>query len=41
MNGSWDKAYKNMWDDRHKDQDNAYGKDSNMFLKEWLRKFES
>lgn len=28
------------WDDRYKDQEFAYGKDPNMFFKEWIQKFE-
>ncbi|CAN5160437.1 class I SAM-dependent methyltransferase [soil metagenome] len=40
MNESWDKAYKNMWDDRYKEQDYAYGKGPNLFFASWLKKFE-
>ncbi|SFD15681.1 Methyltransferase domain-containing protein [Chitinophaga sp. CF118] len=29
------------WDERYKDQEFAYGKDPNMFFKEWLPKFKS
>ena len=28
------------WDERYKDREFAYGKDPNMFFKEWLMKFE-
>ena len=28
------------WDERYKDQEFAYGKDPNLFFKEWLPKFE-
>lgn len=41
MNKSWDKEYKNMWDERYMDKDFAYGKEPNLFFKEWLQKFES
>ncbi|MFV8342016.1 class I SAM-dependent methyltransferase [Flavobacterium sp. XS2P39] len=40
MNESWDNAYKNMWDDRYKEQGHSYGKGPNVFFKEWLQKFE-
>jgi SAM-dependent methyltransferase len=40
MNQSWDEQYKNMWDDRYKEQGHAYGKGPNLFFKEWLQKFE-
>src|SRR4051794_3192290 len=40
MKESWDEQYKNMWDDRYKDQVYAYGKEPNLFFKEWLQKFE-
>lgn len=40
MNKSWDKAYKNMWNERYMDNDFVYGKESNLFFKEWLQKFE-
>jgi SAM-dependent methyltransferase len=29
-----------MWDERYGDQEYAYGKGPNIFLKEWLKKFE-
>jgi SAM-dependent methyltransferase len=40
MNQSWDKEYKNMWDDRYKESEFAYGKEPNLFFAEWLQKFE-
>jgi 2-polyprenyl-3-methyl-5-hydroxy-6-metoxy-1,4-benzoquinol methylase len=40
MNELWDKEYKQMWDDRYKNQVYAYGKGPNLFFKEWLTKFE-
>jgi SAM-dependent methyltransferase len=40
MNESWDKEYKNMWDERYKDDEFVYGKNPNIFFKEWLQKFE-
>jgi SAM-dependent methyltransferase len=30
----------NQWDERYKDREFAYGKDPNLFFKEWLPKFE-
>jgi SAM-dependent methyltransferase len=41
MNTTWDKNYKNMWDERYMDKDFAYGKEPNLFFKEWLPKFKS
>lgn len=41
MNQSWDEQYKNMWDVRYKKQAYAYGKEPNLFFKEWLQKLES
>jgi SAM-dependent methyltransferase len=41
MNKYWDKNYKNMWDERYGNKDFAYGKEPNLFFKEWLQKFES
>ncbi|WP_142686570.1 class I SAM-dependent methyltransferase [Chitinophaga polysaccharea] len=40
MNQSWDEEYKNMWDNRYKNTEYAYGKTPNLFFKEWLEKFE-
>ena len=40
MNKSWDKEYKNMWNERYMDNDFVYGKEPNLFFKEWLKKFE-
>ncbi|MDN5215816.1 class I SAM-dependent methyltransferase [Fulvivirgaceae bacterium BMA12] len=40
MNQSWDQQYKNHWEERYKDHEFVYGKDANMFFKEWLPKFE-
>jgi SAM-dependent methyltransferase len=40
MNQSWDKEYKNMWEERYKNQDYAYGKEPNLFFAEWLQKLE-
>lgn len=40
MNKSWDKEYKNMWNERYMDNDFVYGKEPNLFFKEWLQKFE-
>jgi SAM-dependent methyltransferase len=39
-NQSWDEQYKNRWDTRYKEQGHAYGKDPNLFFKEWLQKSE-
>lgn len=40
MNKFWDKEYKAMWDKRYMDNDFVYGKEPNLFFKEWLRKLE-
>ncbi|MBS0032116.1 class I SAM-dependent methyltransferase [Chitinophaga sp. 22321] len=40
MNQSWNEQYKNMWDDRYKNEEYAYGKLPNTFFQEWLPKFE-
>lgn len=40
MNQSWDEEYKNMWDNRYKNTEYAYGKTPNLFFKEWLEKYE-
>jgi len=39
MDNLVDDAYKKMWDDRYKDEVYAYGKEPNLFFKEWLEKF--
>lgn len=41
MNTTWDKEYKAMWDERYMDHDFVYGKEPNLFFKDWLQKFES
>jgi len=41
MNKFWDKEYKNMWDDRYLDNEFAYGKEPNLFFKEWIQKLKS
>lgn len=38
MNQLRDEQYKNMWDNRYKEEGHAYGKEPNMFFKEWLQK---
>jgi SAM-dependent methyltransferase len=40
MNKSWDTDYKNMWNERYMDNEFVYGKDPNLFFKEWIQKFE-
>ncbi|WP_295790746.1 bifunctional NAD(P)/FAD-dependent oxidoreductase/class I SAM-dependent methyltransferase [Mucilaginibacter sp.] len=40
MNQSWDEQYRNMWDDRYKEDGYAYGTSPNVFFKEWIQKFE-
>jgi 2-polyprenyl-3-methyl-5-hydroxy-6-metoxy-1,4-benzoquinol methylase len=40
MNKSWDKEYKSMWEERYKETEFAYGKEPNMFFKEWFQKIE-
>ncbi len=39
MNNSWDTEYKNMWDDRYKETEFVYGKEPNLFFKEWIQKY--
>lgn len=39
MNQSRDEEYKNYWDTRYKEQEFAYGKEPNLFFKEWILKF--
>jgi len=41
MNKSWDANYKNMWNERYMDNEFVYGKEPNLFFKEWLQKFET
>lgn len=38
MNQIWNEAYKDRWDERYKDPEFAYGKEPNLFFKEWLQK---
>jgi len=40
MNNSLDAEPKNMWNHRYKDVNFAYGKEPNLFFKEWLQKFK-
>jgi hypothetical protein len=40
MNKSWDTDYKNMWNERYMDNEFVYGKEPNVFFKEWIQKFE-
>lgn len=40
MNKTWDSEYKNMWNERYIDHDFVYGKEPNLFFKDWLQKFE-
>ena len=40
MDTSWDNDYKNMWDNRYKENEFVYGKEPNLFFKEWIQKFE-
>jgi 2-polyprenyl-3-methyl-5-hydroxy-6-metoxy-1,4-benzoquinol methylase len=40
MNTIKNEEYKNMWNDRYKNNEFAYGKNPNLFFKEWLQKFE-
>ena len=39
MDQSWDEMYKDMWDARYKSEEYAYGKEPNIFFREWLAKF--
>lgn len=41
MNSSWDNEYKAMWEERYKENEFVYGKEPNLFFKEWLQKFKS
>lgn len=41
MTKSWDSDYKNMWNERYMDNEFVYGKEPNLFFKEWLQKLES
>ena len=41
MNKSWDNDYKNMWDERYRDNEFVYGKEPNLFFEEWLKKFDA
>lgn len=40
MNKSWDTDYKNMWNERYMDNEFVYGKEPNLFFREWIQKFE-
>jgi len=40
MDSSWDNDYKNMWNNRYKENEFVYGKEPNLFFKEWIQKFE-
>lgn len=40
MNNNWNKEYKNMLDERYKQEAYAYGKEPNAFFKDSLKKFE-
>ncbi|MDN3677664.1 class I SAM-dependent methyltransferase [Flavobacterium paronense] len=40
MNKSWDADYKAMWNERYMDNEFVYGKEPNLFFKEWIQKFE-
>lgn len=37
MNESWDKANKDKWDSRYDENEFAYGKEPNLFFKEWIQ----
>ena len=41
MNKSWDTDYKAMWDERYMENEFVYGKEPNLFFKEWIQKLES
>ncbi|PWA04479.1 class I SAM-dependent methyltransferase [Flavobacterium psychrotolerans] len=38
MNKFSDKEYKNMWDERYMENEFVYGKEPNLFFKEWIQK---
>ena len=40
MNKSWDSDYKAMWDERYMENEFVYGKEPNLFFKEWIQKYE-
>lgn len=40
MNKSWDNNYKSMWDERYMDNEFVYGKEPNLFFKEWLQQLK-
>lgn len=40
MDQHWNETYKNMWDERYKEEHYAYGKAPNVFFKEWLQQFK-
>jgi SAM-dependent methyltransferase len=41
MDTSWDNEYREMWEERYKENEFVYGKEPNVFFKEWLQKFET
>lgn len=41
MNQLWDEEYKNYWDERYRNSDFVYGKEPNLFFKEWLVPLEA
>jgi SAM-dependent methyltransferase len=40
MNITRENDYKNFWEERYMDSDFAYGKEPNLFFKEWIQKLE-
>lgn len=40
MNTSWDTNYKALWDERYMENEFVYGKEPNLFFKEWIQKLE-
>jgi SAM-dependent methyltransferase len=40
MEPTWDEQYKQLWDDRYKKEEYAYGKAPDAFFEQWLKKFE-
>ena len=40
MNELWNEEYKKTWDQRYKKAEFAYGKEPNLFFKEWIGKFK-
>ncbi|WP_316820242.1 class I SAM-dependent methyltransferase [Pedobacter gandavensis] len=37
---TWNEAYKERWDERYKTPEFAYGKEPNLFFKDWLQKLK-